>query len=182
MDEHGTNTEPAVVPVSKKRVQECLDSAMFWVDELPKYADRQQRKADFWSIASGSLAALTGLAIFPVVDSTSALWVKVVVSACGFLAAICALVPRVKSYSELAGQARELSSRYGGVLGDLLDLAKAEPYQPKPARAVVGAFEATKGKKDSLRGLPDRATAEIARLESQIRLKVAKAAEAALEH
>src|SRR6266508_2572048 len=79
------------------------------------------------------------------------------------------------NYSELAGKARELTSRYGGVVGDLLDLAKAEPFQAEPARPVVEAFEAIKEKKDGLRGLPDRATAEIARTEAQMKVLEAQA-------
>jgi hypothetical protein len=79
------------------------------------------------------------------------------------------------NYSELAGQARELSSRYGGVVGDLLDLARAEPYRPEPARPVIEEFEAIKEKKDTLRGLPDRATVEIARIEAEMKVLQAQA-------
>ena len=102
------------------------DSANFWVHELPRYADRQQASADFWSILAGILAAITSLAIFPVVANDSGTLVKVLVSAFALAAAICALVPRVKNYAELAGQARELTSRYGGVLGNLIDLGELE--------------------------------------------------------
>ena len=76
---------------------------------------------------------------------------KVVVSLVAFAAALCALVPRVKNYGELAGQARELTSRYGGVVGDLLDLAKMEALDSDAARPVVEEFEAIKEKKDGLR-------------------------------
>ena len=71
-----TNTSDAVegVPVSTERVRVCRDSANFWVHELPRYADRQQASADFWSILAGILAAITSLAIFPVVANDSARW------------------------------------------------------------------------------------------------------------
>ncbi len=165
------------VAVSRERVEGCLRSATFWVTELPKYADRQQRKADWWAIVSGALAAFTGLAIFPAITDASTDLEKAFVAVFAFAAAICALVPRVMNYAELAGQARELTSRYGGVVGDLLDLAKskADPFPSDAARPVVEAFEAIKEKKDGLRGLPDRATAEIARIEAEMRVLEAHA-------
>ena len=46
------NTNPALeapaVAVCGDRLRECLSSARFWVAELPRYADRQQHRADFW--------------------------------------------------------------------------------------------------------------------------------------
>ena len=100
---------------------------------------------------------------------------KVVVSLVAFAAALCALVPRVKNYGELAGQARELTSRYGGVVGDLLDLAKMEALDSDAARPVVEEFEAIKEKKDGLRGLPDRASAEIERINAEVKVLEAQA-------
>jgi hypothetical protein len=159
--------ETIQAPVSRDRVEGCLRSATFWVNELPRYADQQQRKADWWAIVSGTLAAFTGLAIFPLITATSTDLQKAFVSVFALAAAVCALVPRVMNYAELAGQARELTSRYGGVVGDLLDLAKADPFQSEAARPVVEAFESVKEKKDGLRGLPDRAAAEIVRLDKE---------------
>jgi hypothetical protein len=149
-------TEAQVVPISRKRVRECEESAHFWVRELPRYADRKQLWADSWSIAAGVLAALTSLSIFPVLSDDATDWQRFLVAAAAFAAAICALIPRVKNYAELAGQARELSSRYGGVIGDLMDLAEANPFPAEAARAVIDDFESIKARKDSLRGLPDR--------------------------
>lgn len=150
-----------IVPVSRERVENCLKSATFWVRELPRYADRKQAWADAWAILSGVLAAVTGLAIFPAITDTSTDWDKALVSAFAFGASICALMPRVKNYAEFAGQARELTSRYGGVVGDLLDLSKVNPFPADAARATIEEFEAIKEKKDSLRGLPDKERIEI---------------------
>lgn len=163
------------VPISKERVEGCLRSATFWVNELPKYADRQQRKADAWAIASGILASITGLAIFPILTDTSTDLQKAIISGIAFGAAICALVPRIMNYAELAGQARELASRYGGVVGDLLDLVKADPFNGEAAQPAVDAFEATKEKKDGLRGLPDRATVEVKRMQAEEKVIEAQA-------
>ena len=164
------------IPITSDRVERCLTSATFWVRELPKYADRQQRLADGWALASGALAAATGLSIFPVLTDAASDLDKLLVSLAAFLAAIFALVPRVKNYAEHAGQARELTSRYGGVVGDLLDLSKA---QPKPAdaaaRAIVTEFETIKEKKDGLRGLPDRDAVELRRAEMKRKLSETRA-------
>jgi hypothetical protein len=152
--------EVTQAPISRERVEECQDSARFWGSELPRYADRYQSRADFWSITAGILAAITSLAVFPVLNADSPEWAKYLVSGFALASAICTLIPRVKSYAELAGQARELSSRYGGVIGDLLDLVEApEPFPADAARPVVDEFESIKAKKDSLRGVVNRAAA-----------------------
>ena len=158
------NTNPALeapaVAVCGDRLRECLSSATFWVAELPRYADRQQRRADFWAIMSGTLAAATGLSIWPVMSDSSSAGVKVLVSVTAVIAAVCALVPRVMSYGELAGQARELSSRYGELKGALMDLVKADHVDQAAAHDVVARFLATQEKKNSLRGLPNRVAIE----------------------
>jgi len=162
------------VPVSKDRIAVCLASATFWTRELPIYADGRQRWADAWAIAAGILAAATSLAIFPVLGDDSSDLEKVVVSVVAFAAAICALIPRIRNYGELAGQARELASRYGSLEGDLLDLSKADPVDQERARTIVTEFQAAKEKKDSLRGLPDRTKVELRRIDGQKRLAAAR--------
>ncbi len=95
-------------------------------------------------------------------------------------------MPRVRNYGELAGQARELSSRYGGIYGDLVDLSLAPTIDQERALAIVEEFESIKSKKDGLRGLPDRETEEIrrndmARKVSEARTRTAEAARAEAE-
>ena len=165
---------PHGVPVSPERIDDCLRSATFWVNELPRYADRQQQLADNWAILAGVLASLTSLAIFPILGDNSTTLAKGIVSAVALLAAICALVPRVKNYAELAGQARELSSRYGSVTGGLVDLANAQAIDQEQARVIVTEFQSIKEKKDTLRGLPDRATVEIRRIDMDSKVAEAK--------
>ncbi len=179
----GPGASPQGVPITRERIEGCLRSAVFWVNELPRYADQQQRLADTWAILAGVLASVTSLAIFPVLDDGSTDLEKAIISSVALLAAICALVPRVKNYAEMAGQARELSSRYGGVTGDLLDLAKAEVIDQEAARALVTEFGSIKENKDALRGLPDREVVEIrradmARRAAEARLRAAQAAKA----
>jgi hypothetical protein len=162
------------VPVSKERIAVCLASATFWTRELPRYADGRQRWADAWAIAAGILAAATSLSIFPVLGDDSTDAQKWVVSIFAFAAAICALIPRIRNYGELAGSARELASRYGSLEGDLLDLSKADPVDQDRARTIVTDFQATKEKKDALRGLPDRTTVELRRIDGEKKLAAAR--------
>jgi hypothetical protein len=171
------------VSVTRERIATCLESALFWARELPRYADRQQRRADAWSIAAGVLAALTSLSVFPLMSSTVADAGKWIIAGLALAAAVCALIPRVRSYGELAGQAREVSSRYGRLTGELMDMVRAEWVDQERARYVVTEFQATKEKKDSLRGLPDRSRVEVefaeaSRHAAEARRKAAEAAKA----
>jgi hypothetical protein len=161
---------PGTVPVSAVRLRDCQRSAAFWVVELPRYADRNQRNADFWALSAGILAALTGLSIWPAADASSPWYLKLLVAGAAFASAICALVPRVRSYAERAGEARALASRYGNVLGALTDLVEASAPDQGAALAAVQEFGAVKEKKDALRGLPDRPNQEIRNLGSAQRL------------
>jgi hypothetical protein len=150
-------TAGQAIPVSEQTIRTCFESACLWVAELPCYADRNQRKADNWAIASGILAAITSLAIWPVLSDTPAAWAKTLVSVVALASAVCALVPRVKNYAEMAGEARQLVSRYAGVMGNLRDLRDmGADLRQQDARKTVDEFAAIKAKKDALRGLPDR--------------------------
>ena len=145
-------------PISKDRLELCYESAVYWADELPRYACRQQNKADAWAIAAGVVAAVTGLAIFPTAESGETL-AKVAVSLTGLLAAVFALVPRVKNYGEMAGKAREVATAYGPLVGDLLDCIKEAEVgkgSDECRRRVIDAFQVAKAKKDELRYLPVR--------------------------
>jgi hypothetical protein len=149
-------SQTAIAPITKVRVAERRDSAEYWVRHLPRYAYSKQRRADGWAIASGVIVALTGLAIWPVATETSAIWIRLVVGGGALAAAICALVPRVYNFGELAGQAREITGRYGNCYGDLVDLDEAAAFNPAAASTVVADFEAAKARKDGLRGVPIR--------------------------
>ena len=61
------------------------------------------------------------------------------------------------SYSERAGQARELATRYGRLLGQLMDLKEAgNDFNQEAALRTVNDFEAVKANKDLLRGVTER--------------------------
>lgn len=150
-------TSDSAPPISDGRVAECLKSARFWCAQLPLYANRMQSWADFWAISAGLMAAITGLAIWPVLGESPTNTEKVLVSVGALLSAICALVPRVLNHGERAGAARELTTRYGSVIGLLEDLHRVSAAQyPEAALKAVTAFEATKEKKDALRRVGSR--------------------------
>lgn len=148
----------AAAPISKARLRMCVDSTTYWAVELPRYANRQQDKADRWALAAGVVGAITGLSAFPTLENTG-LWGRVAVAAAAFLAAALALVPRVKNYAEMAGKAREIASAYGPLRGGFVD-AYAEMETGRGSddarRALVEEFQAVKAKKDELRYLPQR--------------------------
>jgi hypothetical protein len=146
-----TNGDDLGVPVCMKNLAECRDSAYFWVNALPEYADRNQSKADLWSILAGVLAAITGLSIFPVLGQGSGILVKTIVSAVALTSAVSALVPRVKNYGEMAGTARVLAAQYGSVYGRLLDVVESGAKNQHAAKVVVAQFDSIKAKKDALR-------------------------------
>jgi hypothetical protein len=143
------------VPISKERLEECLKSASFWADELPRYADRNQRCADFWATLAGVVAAITSVAIWPVLGETSSTAEQLVVSAAALVAGISALIPRVRNFAEQAGAARELSARYGILKGRLIDLVSlvnaGSAIDQDYLRSAVDDFQSTKEKKDLLR-------------------------------
>ena len=152
----------ARAPVTLDRVIGCYNSAEYWARALPHYADRQQRWADIFSIFAGVVTAATGLAIWPVLTGVTADKViavtpgTVLYSVVVLAAAISALLPRIFSFGEMAGHARELASQYGSLVGDLRDLKGQADFDPDAARAVVEAFDKAKAKKDALRRLPNR--------------------------
>ena len=148
-------------PITEERLGICCASARYWAERLPDHANRQQNKADWWAIAAGILAALTGLAIFPTAENTgdSITVASALVALGAFLSAAFALVPRVKNYGEMAGKAREIASTYGHLQGELMDaLAEMRAGGGTDAvrQAVVLEFEAARAKKNELRNLKPR--------------------------
>lgn len=168
--------------VSAARLNECLASASFWAQELPRYANRRQLWADTWAIVSGTLATVTGLAVWPVMTDGSSTADKVLITAGALLSGFAALMPRIKNYGELAGQAREMASTYGtlvGEFGDLVDLAAANSghVPAATAQSAIAAFDTVKAQKDGLRYLQDKNRVLRRRSEAHTRLLTAQAKE-----
>ena len=143
------------LPISVQRVEGCLASASHWAAVLPEYADRNQRWADFWAIATGVVGALTSLSVWPILSESSTTADKLVLSVGALATAICQLIPRVRNHAELATQAKELAGAYGSLVGKLRDLEAAGVPQV-PARDIVADYQTTKARKDALRRVPSR--------------------------
>ena len=145
-------------PVSERTVLDCLNSSKYWIAVLPEYANDMQRRADRWAIVAGALSAVGGLGVWLTIMKDARTWVQFAVSAVAFAAAIAALVPRVKNYGEMAGQARQLMTPYGHIEGLLRDAVeqRGDGWPPhQDLRGVIEAFDATKASKDTnLRHLP----------------------------
>ena len=144
-------------PVSPGTVVACLNSTRYWDAVLPEYASDMQRRADRWAIFSGALSAVGGLGVWATISHDARTWAQFAVSGIAFLGAIAALVPRVKSYGEMAGQARQLVTSYGRLEGLLYDAVGWPPGTGHDGvvRKVIDDFNAVKASKDTtLRHLP----------------------------
>jgi hypothetical protein len=144
--------------VTLARLLVCLESASHWADEMPKYAAREKRSGNRWAIASGSLAALTGLAVWPLLtDQVPPLVAAAIVSLIAFVSAMCALVLKVNRYTEMSERGQELAGLYGQALGKLLDLTVADgAIDQQKAHATVAEFQQAKVRKDKLDRNPPR--------------------------
>jgi hypothetical protein len=167
-----TNGSADEIPISLSNLQECLDSARYWIAFLPEYANTMQRRADTWAIMAGLLAAFAGLSVWATIEQSTSTWARVVVAVVSVGSAVCALLPRVKNYGEMAGHARELEARYGQVSGDLLDLWDHQIALPsRAAHKAIERFDAIKAAKDAnLRDLPLKPSGKVARDERGVAL------------
>lgn len=138
-------------------VQACLDSALFWVEALPRYANKMQEIADRWAIASSVLGLVSGLAIWATLAQSTTFWAQAIVTGVAFATGVCGVIPRIRNYGEMAGSARGLIPRYARSSGELRSLWEHREWLDKPqAQTIVETFQAMKEAKDQLRYLPTR--------------------------
>lgn len=145
--------------VTFARLLVCLESAAFWARRMPEYAAHERRVGNRWAIWSGALAAVTGLAVWPLItEQAPPLVAGGIVSGIAFASAICALVMKVNRYTEMAERGQELAAAYGQLWGHLLDLTASGPViDQKEAHAAITQFQRTKTQKDKLdRTMPSR--------------------------
>jgi hypothetical protein len=145
--------------VSKSRVEECLDSAKFWTDEIGGYGQRMRERADFYAILSAILSAVTSLGVWSTVAASTRPIAIVAVSSIGVLAAVVAIIPTIKGYGGCAEKAAALAPEYAHVKGDLMDALTALHDDPKSGKVrannAVKDFEKIKREKDALRPFPE---------------------------
>lgn len=144
--------------ISQQRLMECIDSARFWANHLNSYSDKMQTLADRYAITASLISTITGLAAWGTIVASPKLWAQVLVGVMAFAAAVVAVIPKVRGYSECAVKAAPLSTEYGKVLGDLEDalgeLQSSNQNAQTHSRQAVDAFQGIKAKKDSLKPFP----------------------------
>jgi hypothetical protein len=89
---------------------------------LPRFANRNQSRANLLTATSNTLAALTSLAIWATLQSSPAWWAKIVVASAALASAVLGFLPRIYQWNERAAEARQLASEYGHLYGDLLEI------------------------------------------------------------
>jgi hypothetical protein len=109
---------PAVPPILEALAEDAEKNA----SGLPRFANRNQSRANLVTATSNALAALTGLAIWVSIQQNPVWWAKVIVAAAALLSAVLGFLPRIYRWSETAAEARRLGSEYGHLYGDLLDV------------------------------------------------------------
>ncbi|WP_199509935.1 hypothetical protein [Nucisporomicrobium flavum] len=107
-----------VPPLVEAMAEDARDNAR----GLPLYANHLQFKANLLTALSNTLAALTGLAIWTVLQRSSAWWAQAAVALAALTSAVLGFLPGIYRWNENAGTARRLASEYGHLYGDLLDL------------------------------------------------------------
>ena len=144
--------------VSEGRVRECEASARFWAEELGPFANQMNEHADRYALISAALSSLTGLAVWTTLVASTEWPAVLLVSIVAFTSAFVALIPKIKGYSACAKAATALSSRYGAVLGELVDAAEMyrrnSPDASLYAEAVVKKFEEIRKEKEDLKPYP----------------------------
>ena len=106
-----------------------------------------------------SVRSVAGLSVWATIDKSTRVEAQVAVAVVSITSAIAALVPRVKNYGEMAGQARQLSSSYGRVEGHLFNAYQQpeENWNYEVLQRIVEEFDSVKSSKDTnLRDLPPR--------------------------
>lgn len=109
---------PTIPPIVEALAEDAAQNA----SGLPRFANRNQSRANLLTAISNALAALTGLAIWATLQETPAWWAKVAVASAALVSAVLGFLPRIYQWSETAAEARRLASEYGHLYGDLLEI------------------------------------------------------------
>lgn len=148
---------PDLPAIPASDIQACLDSALFWVEALPRFARRMQLTADIVASSAALLGVLTGLAVWTRFVETGSIGAQISVTIVAILGGGLAAVPRIFNYGEMAGSARSLTSRYARSSGELRRYWEHPDWLDKPqAETAIETFQAIKEAKDQLRYLPKR--------------------------
>ena len=153
-----TDTGESPIPVSKERLDICLESAEFWAKHLGQYSAKLQARSDFCAIAAPVLSAVTAGSLWAVVTSTKALWAQLLVGAMAALSALFAAAPKARNYKDGAAKAARLNTEYGDLYGSLLDASRAMDNGASPpdhqVHELVGRLAKVKAERATLHPIP----------------------------
>ena len=156
---------PAIANISEARLNGCIVSANFWAPKLNVYSADMQDLADRYAIIASLISAVTGLAAWGTIAASTKWWGQVLVGVMAFAAAVVAVIPKVRGYSDCALKAASLATEYGQVLGDLEDslneLQSHDQNAQSHSQAAVGEFEKIREKKNNLRPFPKKLAKEL---------------------
>jgi hypothetical protein len=149
---------PELPTVSQPRVEECERSARFWALELAPWADEMSALADRYAIVAAILSALSGLAVWPVIEGLPGLKGRIIVSVVALASSVSILIPKIRGYAECAKSAFSIGERYGDVLGALVDAREKfvakDPNAPMLGRLAVEKFQEVRKAKEALKPYP----------------------------
>ncbi len=138
--------------ISEQRIIECIASARLWSIHIKETVDKMHAIADRYTISAALISAITGLAAWGQVTASTRVWAQILVGVMAIAAAVVAVIPRVKGYSESASKLAPLATKYGAVLGGLLDalseIQMSNPNAQIHAQIAIREFEKVKAEKD----------------------------------
>jgi hypothetical protein len=143
-------------------------SSLYWSEHLSAYGAKMRSRSDTFAIVAASISAITGAAIWTTVSQSTEIWAQVIVTAMAVAAAITALGPKLKGYSDCATNAPAVASKYGRHLVKLRKLhdeldAGVEGASDK-AWTAIGEFYDIREEKEKLTPYPAELEAEATKL------------------
>lgn len=143
-------------------------SCVYWSEHLSSYGAKMRSRSDNFAIAAAIISTITGAAIWATVSQSAEIWAQAIVTAMAVAAAVTALVPKLKGYSDCATNAPAIASKYGRYLAKLRrahdDLNAGIDGAAERAWAAVDVFYDIREEKEKLTPYPAQLEAEASKL------------------
>lgn len=143
-------------------------SCVYWSEHLSSYGAKMRSRSDSYAVAAAVISAITGAAIWTTVSHSTEIWAQLIVTAMAVAAAIAALMPKLKGYSDCATNAPSLASKYGRHLTKLRrahdDLNAGIPGAAERAWSAVNEFYDIRDEKEKLTPYPAQLEAEASKM------------------
>lgn len=133
-------------------------SAVFWSEHLGAYGRKMRTRSDNFAIAAAVISTITGAAIWTTVSDSTEVWAQAIVTGMAVAAAVVALVPKLKGYSDCATNIPTVSAKYGRALLKLRlahdKLSAGEPGARDEAIKAIQEFYDVRDEKEKLTPYP----------------------------